>query len=235
MDQLHVIYRICPYNSAKSPIYSEDKLALVLHNLDSFQKAFEGVDYTMSFITDSCPNLFQESISYLIRADKHFYHDDKMGNDKSLAKAIEIACELPDDQKVYFAEDDYVYIPGAGKKLVEALDVFDFVTLYDHPDYYTPPQCDIKKLVISGFNHHWVSQVATCETYGTTAKLVKLNKVKMTNYGAKDYQMWRDLTKEYNLFSPVPSLATHLVSWFLAPNIDWVNYYNFDKECQNLK
>lgn len=44
-----------------------------------------------------------------------------------------------DDDVVYFAEDDYLYLEDAFARLVEAVEALpesSYFTLYDHPDYY---------------------------------------------------------------------------------------------------
>ena len=224
MAELNVFYRICPNLSTKSPVFSDDKLALTMFSLRSFRKAFENIDYKITFILDSCPAIYREKINKLITADKTFFTGVEMGNRGSLLKQIELAALLENQDKVYLAEDDYIYLPGAGRKLVEALDVFDSVTLYDHPDYYQEPHKSYGGEVKIYAQHHWVSRISTCFSFGAKAEFIKENKRIITKYAPIDYQMWCDITKKSQLYSPIPSLATHLVAWLLAPNVNWRLY-----------
>jgi hypothetical protein len=229
MNQLNVFYRICPHPGTKSPILADDKLALTMFCLRSFFRAFEKVNYKITFILDSCPPIYRETIEKLFKNEKTFYEGIRMGDRGSLLKQLELATQLKDDQKVYFAEDDYIYLPDAGKKLVKALDDFDFVTLYDHPDYYQEPHLSQNKTTHISGKHHWVRRISTCNTFGSKSQFLKINKELFIEYAPRDFLMWCEITKDYLLVSPIPSLATHMVAWLMAPGIDWDLEENLSK------
>jgi hypothetical protein len=43
----------------------------------------------------------------------------------------------------------------------------------------------------------------------------------MKLFGWADEPMWKEITKDHSLVQAVPSLATHMETPYLAPNIDW--------------
>lgn len=219
--KLNVFYRICPYPATKSPIFDDDKLTLVTFCLKSFKKAFKNVDYKITFILDSCPPVYSIEIDNMMEGKENIIEGEKMGDRGSLLKQVELASKLENDDKVYFAEDDYIYLPGAGAKLVEALDEYAFVTLYDHPDYYTETQYLKDKVISISANHHWVSRMSTCHTFGTKAIYLKENGDVFNENAPNDFKSWSKITKTEILVSPIPSLATHMVTWLLAPTINW--------------
>lgn len=63
--------------------------------------------------------------------------ETKLGNPGSFWKLYEVALDIAkDDDIFYFIEDDYLHLPNAPTAIVEGLQYFDYVTLYDHPDKY---------------------------------------------------------------------------------------------------
>jgi hypothetical protein len=221
VNELNVFYRICPYPALKSPIFTGDKLGLTLYCLRSFQKAFQNVFYKITFILDSCPPIYKQKIKKLFPAKSTFFEGSQMGDRGSLLKQVELASRLGDQEKVYLAEDDYVYLPEAGRQLVNALDLFSSVTLYDHPDYYHAPHLLLPQTVRLQSDWHWVSRVSTCHTFGAKAQFFKNNRARFVTHAPHDYLMWQEITQKYDLYCAVPSLATHLVGWFLAPSVKW--------------
>lgn len=221
MKKINVFYRICPYQSSRSVFPDGDKLTQTKICLASFWEAFRNVTRKITFILDSCPPEYKKEIDKIIDCKKTYYEGENMGNLGSYMKQIELALKLNDKEKVYFAEDDYLYVPKAGEKLQSALDVCDFVTLYDHPDYYHAPHLTDDHINIYYFGQQWISRMSTCLTFGTRAGYIKKKRKVLEKYGVSDFAMWCELTEEYDLFSPVPSLATHAVVGLLAPNIDW--------------
>lgn len=221
MEKLNVFYRICPYASVRSILYGVDKLTQVKVFLKSFLDGFKAVDYKITFILDSCPPEYKKAIQKMCKREVSFYEENDMGNKGSFMKQVELISQLKYGEKVYLAEDDYLYLPDSGKKLMEELRECEYVTLYDHPDYAYEPH--------THFPHHsfeknhliWVSRMSTCLTFGTTAGNINQNRKIFEKYGVNDFELWSKITENYELYSPVPSLATHAVVGLLAPNIDW--------------
>jgi hypothetical protein len=220
-NKLNVLYRICPKMSIRSPYFGTSKLTQTLKCLATFEVAFENIPHKTTFILDSCPGEYWDNIRLLVRTEKTMIEGEWKTDRGTFLKQVELACGLLDVELVYFAEDDYIYLPGAGEKLIAALGVYDFITPYDHPDYYREPNTNLEQHLSVVNNQHWVNRISTCHTFGTWAKNIKANKAIFEKYAPNDYAEWVDITKKYSLVSPVPSLATHLVNGLFAPVIQW--------------
>ena len=134
----------------------------------------------------------------------------------------------------------------------------DFVTPYDHADYYqTRPDPNKPAFLVNLHNYrsnivlksrHWRTVSSTTMTFLTKKSVLR----KAVNYlrlysSIGDYRMWLVLTKirrtnlnlrqtlhlyalaggrlligkPFKLWSPMPSLATHMVELYTAPCVDW--------------
>jgi hypothetical protein len=59
-------------------------------------------------------------------------------------------------------------------------------------------------------------------TFGIQGDLFSENYDLFMKYGYLDGDIWYDLlARNVPLFTPIPSLATHMVQDYLAPGIDW--------------
>jgi hypothetical protein len=167
-------------------------------------------------------------------------HVSVVGNSRSYLAALGMSRDVPDDELIYHAEDDYLYHADALPELVaaaERLPGVDYFTLYDHADRYT--RTDDAKLahrtmVALGGNRHWRACESTCMTYAARARTLRrdtyLHRVFSIRPLPHDRLLWRatqgigpfwwKLPKRV-LMSPMPSLATHLDPEYLAPVIDW--------------
>ena len=124
----YLLYRISSRVNAKPRIAGFSKLEC----LDNLLEAFPG--YRMVCIADHCDD---EIVAKL--QDKSFYRLEatRLGQYQSFYHLVQWAlASLQDEDIVYFIEDDYWHLPVAGQVLEEGLQVFDYVTLYDHPDKY---------------------------------------------------------------------------------------------------
>ncbi|HEX9934282.1 MAG TPA: glycosyltransferase family 2 protein, partial [bacterium] len=166
-------------------------------------------------------------------------------------------------EMVYFAEDDYFYLPGRFQDMVRFLSNHpgDFVTPYDHPDYYTMRFHDHPNRIATDSDGHWRTVNSTCLTFMTTKSTLKRTRKAFLTYlkGNSDAGIWLSLTKsglfnpflaarnllggeryyriwlktwyfgwkrilfgkKRNIWAPVPSIATHMESQYLAPVVDW--------------
>lgn len=128
---------------------------------------------------------------------------------------------------LYFAEDDYLYRPGAASVLSEGLQNFKLVTLYDHADRYLGND-DVTKWrenIFMGRNCHWRSCESTTLTFGISRELFEQNAEAIENFSLNDRPLFRYLVeKGIRLFSPMPGYATHLVTKpinLTSPLINW--------------
>lgn len=108
-----------------------------------------------------------------------------LGNAGSFRYALDLALEEnAPDEIVYFAEDDYLYLPDAAKYVQDGMANADFVTLYDHPDKYTKRYQggEISKVIKTHLTH-WRYTVSTCMTFATRVELLQ-----------HDYNVWKEYT-----------------------------------------
>jgi len=56
-------------------------------------------------------------------------------------------------------------------------------------------------------------------TYGARADMIEKHYDILTRHGYLDHQMWVDLPE--TLWTPIPTIATHMVEDYMAPNVDW--------------
>jgi hypothetical protein len=171
-----------------------------------------------------------------------------LGNSWSYRRTLAMASALPEDSLVYFAEDDYLYTEPAFVKLLavfEALPRVDYVTLFDNLDRYIRSDDArggySKVFVACGL--HWRTVESACMTFGArTARLKRdawIHRVGTVSNSPADRFIWRCAQGEKWFFwkfpkrmlvGPMPSLATHMHSPGLAPNVDW---YGIARDAEN--
>ena len=150
--------------------------------------------------------------------------------------ALDIALELPDDEIVYFLENDYLHRYNADKVLESAFDLeFDYVTLYDHPDKYLNPYeggnpfCSNRSestRVYLGKHCHWKLTNSTTMTFAAKVKTLKQDASVLRKWTSgshpHDFQMFTELTQRgRRLASPLPGYATHGETRWLSPLTNW--------------
>jgi hypothetical protein len=227
----------------------------------------------MWVLLDGCPPIYEG----LFRA--HFRNEeievirlDGVGNAATFGMQVDLLSDQTDANFVYFAEDDYFYLPGAIAELVEfarKAEAVDFVTPYDHPDRYQDSTWRQRSLVRSFGGRHWRTTSSTCLTFLASRPALIENRslFKAFRRGDDDCAIWQALTerlslfdfrvhaatsrrfkiwlktwllgyrrimfrRSYRLWSPLPSVATHLALPYLAPAIDWYSEFDraFDEE-----
>jgi hypothetical protein len=151
-------------------------------------------------------------------------------------KALDIALGLPEDETVYFLENDYLHRYNADRVLESAFDLeFDYVTLYDHPDKYMNPFeggnpfCSNRSeatRVYLGEHCHWKLTNSTTMTFAAKVKTIKqdISVLRKWTSGSHphDFQMFTELTQRgRRLASPLPGYATHGETKWLSPLTNW--------------
>jgi len=222
---MHVFHRMSPKNSAheaRRPRHPFDKLALARMCLRSFVEAFKEVKPTIHFLLDNCGQEWDDLVKGLGTVE----HLESNQNDSYL-RQLDLAKDVND--YVLFQEDDYVYLPGAGQKLLDAMKVLEFVNPYDHMEFYTrtkdqhQPPFDIKLVG----EQHWRTIDFNTMTWGChSARLLDYwDALHLHGYWDKD--TWIEMGKRgAKLWSPIPSLATHCHRDFMSPGIDWESRMN---------
>lgn len=150
--------------------------------------------------------------------------------------ALDIALELPEDEIVYFLENDYLHGHNADRVLESAFDLeFDYATLYDHPDKYMNPFeggnpfCSNRSeatRVYLGEHCHWKLTNSTTMTFAAKVKTLKQDESILRKWTKEthphDFQMFTELIqKGRRLASPLPGYATHGETKWLSPLTNW--------------
>lgn len=224
---MQIIYRISDGGYSKvKPAYVTKKNCFM-----HFLQVFKG--YPITVIAD---NVCDETYSFL----KSFIspiqiHRTSLNNAASFLYAVKFAMDnFPETEKVYFAEDDYVYTQNAPFIIFQGLDIADYTTGYDHPDKYinngpNPLVAfggEITRVVVSP-DHHWKFTNSTCMTFATTVKLLKEDYPVYVKYCSSthphDFQMFTDLiqNRKRKLISALPAVSTHGETQWLASFVDW--------------
>lgn len=167
---------------------------------------FDTVDMCREF----CPNIVETNL----------------GNAGSLIHAIKLALELPDDEIVYFIEDDYLhrenniltrsidYDLDLRKVLEEGLEIADYVTLYDHPDKYAEEYNfgEITKVLRTKLIH-WKYTISTTMTFATKVGTLRKDLAVWEKYTAgdhpHDHEIFLELGVNRKLAVTIPGLAYH--------------------------
>jgi hypothetical protein len=264
---LAVAYRIYPQaaDSALGLPFGDDKLRLSEICLRSFKESLGDLRVKIWAILDGCPP------EYAALFTKYFDTDELViletngtGNHATFLKQIEILLTQQDSQVVYFAEDDYFYLPGQFPSMISFLlhqKGVDFVSPYDHLDCYTMDLHRQQKWLRVHAGRHWRTASSTCLTFLTKKETLTKVQSALRTYKRRslDCSMWLSLTKhrvfnplfivrhlagerlfskivlkswlycwpqivfgsKWNLWIPIPAVATHLDINALSPNVDW--------------
>jgi len=263
---LVVAYRVYPKLSKGAIDIFNNKFELVEMCLRSFKKSLGNLKVRMFVLLDDCPTEYTDLFKkYFDINDLDIMDMDGIGNLRTFQTQVGMLCSQGVSQFVYFAEDDYYYFPNQIEKMISFLkenkDV-DFVTPYDHLDYYTHILHKHKTKIKVFGNKHWRQVNSTCLTFLTTRKVLQKTKKVFFTYTrnkVEDVGLWLALTKKhlfnpiailkfliykpivdkyilktwfynlkqilfgkrYKLWSPIPTIATHMTKDFLSPCIDW--------------
>ncbi|MFW5701498.1 MAG: glycosyltransferase family 2 protein [Bacteroidota bacterium] len=264
MNKLAVAYRIYPKVSKVPPIFANDKLKLSELCLRSFRDSLDGLDVRMWALLDGCPPEYEELFrKYFGDTNLEIEHLPSVGNAGSFGRQMDILLGQDFSEYIYFAEDDYFYLPGQFHEMTDLIDNYDdvdFVSPYDHLDYYElalqrrPCRVDFRG------NRHWRTAATTCMTFLTSRQGLRDTEDVFRSYTKKNYDasLWMSATKfnvfnpgfylralsdsfyskiaakmwmhspihnlfvqRRNLWTPLPSIATHMDSEHLSPGFDW--------------
>lgn len=146
------------------------------------------------------------------------------------------ALTLPDDEAVYFVEDDYFHLDMSRTCLLEGLERADYVTLYDAPDKYVPASkggnplidddgADISKVILTK-SHHWRLTNSTTMTFACKVQTLRDDNDIWKKYTSSthphDFECFLELRASgRSLISPIPTLSTHCEPAWAAPLMDW--------------
>lgn len=158
------------------------------------------------------------------------------GNAAGFRLVIDEVHTLPDDEIVYFVEDDYLHRQNSRTAILEGLTRAHYVSLYDHIDKYLPPEkggnpliekegAEITKVFLTP-STHWKLTNSTTMTFAVRVATLKTDTDIFYTHTAGnipgDFATFTDLMqKGRSLATPIPALSTHCEVFWAAPLIDW--------------
>jgi len=200
---LAVAYRICPKvaKPAQSLPFGNNKLRQAEICLRTFRHSLGSLRVKLWAILDGCTPEYDALFErYFPAEDLVFVRLNAASWRATYAKALEILLAQQDAENVYFAEDDYLYLPGRFPLMLNFLrdgKGVDFVTPYDHYDYYRLDLHRVPEWLTVFENHHWRTAGSTCMTFltrkGTLARYETV--FRANSRRSHDCEMWLSLTK----------------------------------------
>jgi len=220
---LAVAYRIYPQVSkpARGLMFGDDKYRLSEACLQSLMESFGTLRVKLWVLLDGCPPEYEALVrQYVDAQDLVVVRLDKVGNRATFAKQIDILVAQHDADIVYFAEDDYFYLPSQLYEMIDFLlahDDVDFVSPYDHPDCYTLDLHREPKWVRPYGSHHWRTAASTCLTFLARKEALLRDESVFRSFvwGNDDCPLWLSLTKHrvFNPLSAIQYLCQGSISW----------------------
>jgi hypothetical protein len=245
--------------------FSDNKYRLSEVCLRSFRESLGTLRVKIWALLDGCSDEYETLFRNCLGSDDLvILRFDRIGNRATFGKQIDILLEQRDADVVYFAEDDYFYLPGQFSGMLEFLTEcsgVDFVAPYDHWDGYRLELHRTPEQIRFHTSHHWRTAASTCLTFLTRKKTLAkyeavfrsyqrrqddcalwltltkhrvFNPLALWRHLAGRFPGWRSLVKAWlygwpqvifgrraSLWTPIPSIATHLNRSLLSPNVDW--------------
>lgn len=208
---LSVAYRIYPRVSKVPPVFKDDKYKLSEFCLKSFKNSLGDLKAKIFVLLDGCPPEYEELFKkYFEDEDLELIKLEGVGNLATFALQIKILLEQKFSDTIYFAEDDYFYMPNQFSEMLELLkenDDVNFVSPYDHPDDYLLKLHEHPYQVKATSSRHWRTASSTCLTFLTDKTTLKKTREVFESYthGNHDASVWMSLTK-YNMFNPFKTI-----------------------------
>ncbi|MGO4213589.1 hypothetical protein AB4Y89_19290 [Terriglobus sp. 2YAB30_2] len=208
MVDLAIAYRIYPGVSSKPAAWSDDKLKLSQYCLWSFKKSLGSLRVKIWALLDACPPEYEALFrKYFSDEELIVVNLDAIGNFATFSMQIDLLLDQTEADLVYFAEDDYIYSPGALVEMVrfarENPDA-DFVTPYDHSDQYQLPTRFERHWIRASGDRHWRSSTSTCLTFLATKQALWRTRKVFHSYGRlnNDGSLWMSITQKLGLLNP---------------------------------
>ncbi len=150
--------------------------------------------------------------------------------------ALDEALMYPDDEIIYFIENDYLHKPQSKKILEEGFNLgAPFVSLYDHPDKYLDPSqggnpyceggAEDTRVYLSD-NCHWKMTNSTTMTFAAKVSTLKRTEPILRKHTLEshpnDFKMFLELRQNNELLiTPLPGYSTHGETAYLTPLTNW--------------
>ncbi len=204
---LAVCWRIYPRVSGQPIFGFKEKFELVQLNAESFREAFGGLKVKLWVLLDNCPAEYKKLLESIFTGiDMEIISLPGEGNGATFDRQINILTTQTDADLVYFAEDDYLYLPDGleiAAGFMRLHPEVDFVTLFDHKDHYTKYVHQAAKTHVADGGRDWRSIASTCLTFMSRRQSLIETADVFHTFGRKnsDLGLWLALTKK-RIFNP---------------------------------
>jgi hypothetical protein len=226
---MKIIYRISDAGYKKEkPDYINNE-----NCLKNAVKVFNNTDW--SIVADNISSETSDMIQKYKPQD-HIYYVSVGHGSGTFNLALDEALHSPDDEIIYFIENDYIHKFESQKILEEGFELgASFVALYDHPDKYLSPSKGGNPYCEGGAEDtrvyltkstHWKVTNSTTMTFAAKVSTLKriepiLRKYTQGSY-PEDFKMFLELREQGELLiTPIPGYATHGETAWLSPLTDW--------------
>lgn len=167
--KLAIALRAYPGVSKEPIVHPKDKWRLftvVLRSLAASGVPREGT--VIHVMLDNCPDSYVELTKELLPGYELVFHRlVKVGNHGTFLMQIDLLLKSG-APIVAFVEDDYIFLENSFTEALEFMTKHadaDFVTLYDHKDYYTESIHRYPREMRLGTLRHWQTVSSTCLTF----------------------------------------------------------------------
>ena len=224
-----IIYRISDagYNKVKPDYIGNEQC------LKNATEVFKDTDW--SIIAD---NVSSETNNMIVKykSRSHINYVEVGHGAGTFNLALDEALTYDDDEIIYFIENDYLHKPESQKIIEEGFNLgASFVSLYDHPDKYLPPESGGNPYCKGGAEDtrvyltdscHWKITNSTTMTFAAKVSTLKRTEEILRKHTSgshpNDFAMFLELrSKNELLITPIPGYSTHGETAWLSPLTDW--------------
>lgn len=204
--QLTICLRVYPGIADKQKVFCDDKMTIFQKSLASLVQSCGNLKTFYYVLLDNCPEAYERITHQFLegKAYEIIPYASSQGNQKTFSNQIDILLSQQYSEIVYFAEDDYLYLPQSIENFYTVFtnDSADFWTVYHSPDY--------EKFLIHDHPIYWPEYSDTWYTYRASTTMTFFTKKTSLQYyknrllsyahGNHDFSMWFTITK-YNIFN----------------------------------
>ena len=229
-----VAYRVYPKVSKTPLVYADNKLKLTELCLKSFRESIGSLRVKMLVLLDACPPEYDALFcKYFASTDLELIGLAGIGNRMTLLRQMQLLQEQNYSEYVYFAEDDYFYLPGQFASMVRFMQTHsdvEFATPYDHLDYYNTAVHRNATRTIAFEGRQWRTVASTCLTFLTSRSVLHRTQRVFESYarsrGNTDFGVWFSLTK-FRVRNPLTLLKGIKGQTLLLTVMAWTWYFGW--------
>jgi hypothetical protein len=248
--KFHIVFRTCDvvHSLHQTPRpFGLDKRTLIKVCFLSLLESLKGVQHRITILGDRLSN---EMLSFFQQFDCTILNEE-LGNDRSIFRSVQLACESGADEWVYLCEDDYLHTPNAFECIVDLIrnrdeylkmrspirfrrgserfrDVPLIIHPADYPDRYRRHERRFSLLFL-GSVCHWRQISNTTFTILASASTFQQYRslFERASKGAQDGYLSEHLYGSHFFgqkalaVSPIPGVATHMHEEVMTPLVNW--------------